>query len=302
VRGRKWEQVASFSTSLLPLSPQSTHLVDWCGGQGHLGRTLAALTDRPVTVLDHDEGLERRALELAGRAGVQVGFVRDDALRPEARRHLTPGSATVALHACGGLTIALIAGLDPAVVPDVALAPCCFHLKHGDGHGCLPLSRQGRAAALVLDHTALRLATSDEVLATAEQRARRRRENAWRLGLDLLLREASGEDRYSPLGPLSPTALALPFGGFCRQVAEERGLRLPAAWSPEASRAAGEQRARSARALALVRATFRRSLELWLVLDRALALVDRGYEVGVGTFCSPRVTPRNLLIRGAGGG
>jgi hypothetical protein len=301
VRARKWGQVEAFAGALLPLSARSTRLVDWCGGQGHLGRTLAVLSGRPVTIVDRDEGLGPRALDLARRAGVQAAFATADALLPAARAHLQPGCAAVALHACGGLSIALIDGLSPEVVPDVALAPCCFHLAHGDGDGRRPLSAAGRAAALDLDHTALRLATLDEGLAKPSRRALRRRESAWRLGLDLLLREATGADRYSPLGPLDPAALSLPFEDFCRTVAADRGLRLPASWSPVAACGAGEGRAKQARALASVRALFRRPLELWLVLDRALALADRGYAVGVGAFCDARVTPRNLLIRATAG-
>lgn len=297
VRGRKWEQVVSFAGAVLPLPTRCDRLLDWCGGQGHLGRTLAAVTGLPVTVVDRDERLRERALHLARRTGAELSFVQADALDPGARRHLRHGQSVVALHACGGLANALIAGVEEAGVPEVALAPCCFHLKHGARDGRQPQSAAGREAALTLDHTALRLATSDEVLASKEQRAKRRRESAWRTGLDLLLRQASGEDRYTPLGPLPRAVLELPFGEFCRAVATSRGWVLPAMGSDTAARQLGEERARQARALAVVRAVFRRPLELWLALDRALALVERGYEVGVGVFCAPQVSPRNVLIR-----
>ena len=49
-------------------------------------------------------------------------------------------------------------------------------------------------------------------------------------------------------------------------------------------------------ALDLVRHQFRRLLELWLVLDRALYLAEQGYRVEVGEFCSRELSPRNLLI------
>ena len=47
----------------------------------------------------------------------------------------------------------------------------------------------------------------------------------------------------------------------------------------------------------LVRHLFRRPLEIWLLLDRALFLEEQGYRVEVGTFCPKPTTPRNLLIR-----
>ncbi|GAL12265.1 hypothetical protein JCM19233_3257 [Vibrio astriarenae] len=50
-------------------------------------------------------------------------------------------------------------------------------------------------------------------------------------------------------------------------------------------------------ALSLLPQIFRRPLERWLVLDRALYLTEKGYEVTVGTFCERQATPRNLIIR-----
>jgi hypothetical protein len=52
------------------------------------------------------------------------------------------------------------------------------------------------------------------------------------------------------------------------------------------------------RNLELLRGLFRRPLELWLVLDRALFLQEQGYGVRLGTFCETPLTPRNLLILG----
>ena len=36
---------------------------------------------------------------------------------------------------------------------------------------------------------------------------------------------------------------------------------------------------------------------LWLALDRAMFLQERGYAVALGTFCARAVSPRNLLLR-----
>ncbi|MNY82370.1 hypothetical protein D3C86_2244270 [compost metagenome] len=45
-----------------------------------------------------------------------------------------------------------------------------------------------------------------------------------------------------------------------------------------------------------MRGLFRRPLEVWLLLDRALYLQEQGYAVRLGTFCDYRLTPRNLLL------
>ena len=59
---------------------------------------------------------------------------------------------------------------------------------------------------------------------------------------------------------------------------------------------AGWQRLAQVRNLELVRGLFRRPLELWLLLDRALFLEEQGYQVRLGTFCAHELTPRNLLL------
>ncbi len=301
VKGRKWQQVARFAACVLPSAVGAGRVVDWCGGKGHLGRTLGALGAGPATVLEVDGRLREPALALAERARAMVVFEEGDALTSAAVELLGTDAFAVALHACGGLTNALIRAAMARGVPDIALAPCCYHLAHPDGGGCVPLSVAGSAAGLRLDHSTLRLATAEEVVASPSERRGRRRESAWRLGLDLLLREASGEDRYRALGTIEHDVLRLSFAEFCSAVASSRGLELPRRWSADRAQSAGEERARLARALGLVRAVFRRPLELWLVLDRALALQEGGYAVGVGEFCSKAVTPRNLLIRGEGG-
>ena len=64
----------------------------------------------------------------------------------------------------------------------------------------------------------------------------------------------------------------------------------------QALEAAGWKRLAMVRNLELVRALFRRPLELWLLLDRCLYLVEQGYSVRLGEFCPTSLSPRNLLI------
>ena len=60
--------------------------------------------------------------------------------------------------------------------------------------------------------------------------------------------------------------------------------------------ARGWQRLAEVRNLELLRALFRRPLELWLVLDQALFLHEQGFRVELGEFCASELTPRNLLL------
>ena len=298
VPGRKWAQIQGFAgATCAALGPDLAGIVDWCAGKGHLGRLLGVATGLPVTLVELAAHLGPEALDLAARTGCDVRFVAADALTPAAWAELDSGRALVALHACGGLTNAALEQAVARDVPQLVVAPCCYHKAHGAHRGLTPMSRAGRASGLVLTHSALRLATADEVVAQGRHRRARRRENAWRLALDLLLREAAGEDGYTPLGALPKAELGQPFEAFCHTVAARLELTLPGRWDAAAAERAGWERARRARAWGLVRSLYRRPLELWLVLDRAIFLAEAGRSVHVEAFCPRAVTPRNLLIR-----
>ena len=294
IKGRKWSQLRAFvPVALAARRPGTKTLIDWCAGKGHLGRTLSALTDLPAVLVERQPKLCASGAELAERAGVRCAVSQSDVLRAPAPKELDSNALAVALHACGVLTDRL---LEQAVAcgAGVVAAMCCYHALDGATRYD-PLSTRGRASGLTLEQHEVRLAVLDEVVAPERKRAGRRREMAYRLALDLLLREASGQDRYTPLGPFAPEEARLPFEAFCRSVTERLGLSL-ARFDAQVAERAGVDRARHVRALALVRGLFRRPLELWLVLDRALFLAERGRAVSVGTFCDRALTPRDLAI------
>ncbi|MNN69165.1 hypothetical protein D3C81_1849300 [compost metagenome] len=133
---------------------------------------------------------------------------------------------------------------------------------------------------------------------TAGARVRRQRDTsmARRLGFDLLQRRQRQRDEYLPTPSLPVAWLAKPFEQYCRDLAELRELELTINPDWDALEAEGWQRLAQVRNLERVRNLFRRPLEMWLVLDRALFLEEQGYAVRLGTFCDYPLTPRNLLL------
>jgi len=296
IRGRKWSQIKAFAGAVWPLlPPEGDNLVDWCAGKGHLGRTLGKLTGLPFTAIERQGNLCEVGRAEAAAAQVSGQFFEGDIHDPQMWESLNSNSIAVALHACGILTDRL---LEQAVEKDIrglACAPCCYHAL-GGAKEYHPRSEAGRQSGLSLSQHNLRLATAHEVVARPSVRQARRREMAWRLGLDLLIREGSGEDHYLPLGPFPRPVLDQPFHLFCQDAARERELTLPPSFDREKAEAAGWERARIVRGLGLVRGLFRRPLEIWLVLDRALHLVEKGRRVQIHQFCETTTTPRNLLL------
>ncbi|MCY1173699.1 hypothetical protein D9M73_138670 [compost metagenome] len=119
---------------------------------------------------------------------------------------------------------------------------------------------------------------------------------ARRLAFDLLQRELTGNDRYLPIPSLATSWLDKPFPEYCRDLCALKGLPTPADRDWQALETAGWQRLAVVRNLELPRSLFRRPLEFWLLLNRALFLEEQGYQVQLGSFCPPRLTPRNVLL------
>ena len=302
VPARKLAQISSFSNVLGDVD--ADQILDWCGGKGHLGRLLGERLRAPVTVLEHEAAYADEARTLARRVGVTLTVVTCDALSPEAERHtaaLSDATLAVGLHACGVLGERLLTLATHRGWRHVAHSPCCLHKVPGLKDGCWrPMSLAAQQALahhdLAFDHSAMRLATSDEVVARPALRQQRRRENAYRLALDLLLQAHSGATTYTPLGTLPAHLARGDFDTFARGAAALRGLVLPP-YDAEDALARGVARAKSARRLGLVRSIFRRAIELVVALDRAAFLAEHGYAVDIGLFSPRTITPRNILIR-----
>jgi hypothetical protein len=295
VSARKWTQIDAFAGAALPRLAGAAALTDWCAGKGHLGRTLALRSGLPFDALERDEALCRAGEALARRAGARARFHAVDVTGPLPGAALGPGRALVALHACGSLSRRALTEAVAGGAGAVAVAPCCFQRVPGGVYR--PLSRLGQALDLGLTRRSLWLPCSEEVVARPRQRRLRVREMVFRAALDQLLRQASGSDIYRSFPPIPGPWISGPFAAFAEQMAARHGLSLPP-FDPAAAERAGEAWVHTGRALALARVPFRRPIEVWLALDRALYLAEAGWEVRLGVFCDRAVTPRNVLILG----
>lgn len=287
IPGRKWRQLAQFVAAV---GPVHAPLLEWCGGKGHLGRLLAVQWHAPVVTVERNPELCAEGERLAQRAGVTQRFWRVDALTPAAGLAVA-GHHAVALHACGELHRSLLRAALQAGVAAFDIAPCCYHLGAGDRYR--PFTD---ALQLDLGRDDLRLAVTETVTAAGREVARRDREMAWKLGYGELTRLLCGVADYLPLKPIPKGWLEFDFAGFCQALAAREGQALPSGVDWPRYEAAAWRRQREVMRLSLVRAAFRRALELWLVLDMANAIERHGYRVRLGTFCERELTPRNILI------
>lgn len=292
VPGRKWQQIEAFSRCL-SFEHSPTHWLDWCSGKGHLGRRLLQ-PGQALTFLERDPELVEAGRQLSARLNVDVAHVQQDVMADDAWRRLKAHHTPVALHACGDLHIQLMRLASQVGCAQLAIAPCCYNRIETEHYQ--PVSSEGKASALKLSREDLGLPLSETVTAGARVRRQRDQSMARRLAFDLLQRGLRNSDEYLPTPSLPSAWLDKPFADYCRDLAALKGLPNVGEQHWSSLEASGWERLAQVRNLELVRNVFRRPLELWLVLDRALYLQEHHYQVSVGTFCESHITPRNLLL------
>ncbi|HWT69308.1 MAG TPA: methyltransferase [Pseudomonas sp.] len=292
VPGRKWQQIEAFA-SRLQFADTPRHWLDWCSGKGHLGRRLLQ-TGQQLTCLEYDPALVASGQALSERHQLHALHVEQDVLAAGVDSLLSAQHTPVALHACGDLHVRLIQLASSAGCKQLAIAPCCYNRINQTRYAPISSAAKGSGLQLSLDDLALPM--SETVTAGARVRRQRDTSMARRLAFDLLQRQVRGTDEYLPTPSLPSHWLDQPFADYCHHLAELKELSTIGVQDWPAWEAAGWQRLAQVRNLELLRGLFRRPLELWLVLDRALFLQEQGYNVRLGTFCETPLTPRNFLI------
>ncbi len=291
VPGRKWRQIESFAHSIKPLSQPT---LEWCCGKGHLSRYLSQLSACAAQGLEIDAALVVAGNNLAQKAQKPVQVIQMDVLDNAAANHISSEIHIVGLHACGALHRKLLTDGSAQQAARLSYSPCCYH-KFLD-HTFHALSPEGQNSELQLTTADLRTAVRQNSTAGSAEKRRHHQQQRWRLGFDELQRELRQVDQYLPTPPLPATALQQDFEYYCRLLAEQKNLHLPAKVNFSAFEQRGKERYRAVIRQELLRALFRRPLELWLVLDQILFLQAAGYRCELTSFCPQSVTPRNLLI------
>lgn len=294
---RKWQQIEAFAGAVQGGERQcfasAQQWLDWCAGKGHLGRYLAWPAAQ-LECLEFNSELVSSGQAISQKYLSQAVHTLCDVMSGASAAPLQRSDAVVALHACGDLHTHLLRQVCVQQTPALALVPCCYNRIQAEFYQ--PLSAAGHASALQLDRDDLDLPLTATVTATLRERRLRDQSMAWRLAFDLGQRKWRAIDEYLPTPSLSAQWFNKPFEQWCLDLAALKHLvPLPKQNWLELE-AQGWQRLAQVRNLELVRALFRRPLELWLVLDQALFLQEQGFSVAVGEFCATELTPRNLLL------
>jgi len=291
IGGRKWQQILLFAEAV----GQSTlPVLEWCAGKGHLGRVLAQQFQCRVGSVEWQPSLCEQGAALAEKLQLSQHFVCRDVLQNPVGDLFTQRQQVVALHACGDLHRHLLQHAVAAQSQQVAVLPCCYHLQQAAEYQ--PMSTAAQQSKLRLSKTELKLAVQGQVTAGERGRRLRQTEMLWRRAYQLWRAELTGDLHYQPLASVPKHWFSGEFRSFAMWAAAQHQLQLPADDNGDRFLQQATSLLLTQRRVELVQHLFRRPLELWLVLDRALFLAEQGYQVQVQQLCETALTPRNLLI------
>lgn len=284
---RKRAQVDAFAGLLLPLAQSARRVVDIGSGHGHLTRAIAERIALPVVGLERDQALARRASELAPASGPSFA-VRDvlaEGLPAQA------GDCLIGLHACGELGDAMVQAAAASGAASLALVGCCLQKRRARTRP--PLVEGPELPRELLGLSNLSPREQGVEASRSENLAGRQR----RLALHRLLAARLGPLRPgSEIAGLNRRAAQGSFSALARAALARRGLAPPtAAELAEAERWAAEVYP-SHRRWAVPRNLLARVLEVYVLLDRAAYLAERGFVVEVGSLFSQEISARNLVL------
>jgi SAM-dependent methyltransferase len=291
---RKQRQVAAFASLARDAAAGHQRVIDVGSGHGHLTRHLASALALPA------EGWERDAARVAVASSLSVDgrarFVAADAR--DAVAQLTRDDLVVGLHACGALGDLAVQAAS-AVGASVVIVGCCVQKRDGDRAPLAEADGVDRAS-LTIRRAVLGLGNArDGDDGVEDDLATRTASRVHRVALRELLVTAG-----SPLVPgeemrgVNRRRATGDFGDFVARTFEERGLASPSARDVGAALARALAAYERTRRWALPRWMLARLLEVWIALDRAALLAQRGYDARVTLAFDARESPRNIAVVG----
>ncbi|KAA8670165.1 methyltransferase [Vibrio gigantis] len=295
IPGRKLQQIVSMGEASLE-HHHGKEWLEWCSGKGFLGRILSQQSKQKVTSFEWQQSLCESGQKIADAQRLEMTFVQGDAFSEGADEVFNPNQHAVALHACGDLHVELVKKSVSHGLPAVTISPCCYHLIREENYQAM--SSVAKASALTLSKSDLRIPLQETVTGGERVKRHRQLEMSYRLGFSQLLRAELNIDEYIPVPSIKKSELSEGFESFCHWASEVKEITLGSDIDFESYFAQGEKLFWEMEKLSLVQQVFRRPLEIWLALDRALYLQEQGYEASIEEFCERSVTPRNLLIHG----
>lgn len=277
--------------------------IDIGGGKGHLSRLLSQKLNMPGTCIEMNEDFIKRGKKLLTNQAVNFKHsellfddeIANSKILKEASK--SDNDLCIGLHTCGPLANSIIKASALNKQNYILNFGCCYlKLKPGKKVG---ISSHSSKFSLPLSKYALTLATRAHTGLTWQDYLLKRKVKSYRYGIHLYLYHVIGIKQFINVGDGSKADYQNNFYEYALKKLEHLKITTKQTsseiqqWWEQPSI---QQKIDEMYCMNIIRWQFGRAIEMWILLDRACYLEEKGYEIKMEEYFNEKISPRNIGI------
>lgn len=304
VGGKKYHEISRIIplTNALGLNARN-QFVDIGGGKGHLSRLMCLYHGYNGLSLDTNAyfqklGFERLSKYPAPKGAGKLEFINhtfgDPALKDKEEEIFQKTDASIGLHTCGPLALHHMRKMDRN--KGFLNFPCCYQkLNHEEETHLSQFTRESDDGILPIGKYALTLASRGHTTISYKDYLLKKKVKLMRAALHFYLEENHDFQDFITVGPAHPRDYERDFAHYAILKLKALGFSSDIHTLNSFYQAQETQRKITQVYRAnIIRWRFGRIIEKYLIYDRALAQVEKGFAVEVYQFFDESISPRNI--------
>lgn len=289
-------------------------IIDFCGGMGHLSRTISLFQNIPSICIEQDNALietgkkEIERLEKNFGKKVEINFYKADILSDDfscknLSNIFTSNSFSIGLHTCGKLSLVQFQEAIKYKTLGLLNFGCCYLKLDPGNQNEFKISNAGKEILPNFSIEALTLATRSNQHFTYEDFIFKTNVKFFRYALHLFMHEEFGVTDFIGVGDANKKLYALGFKDYVKEkikyilndssiLNEETFIRAEKYFNQEKT----QKILRKMFLANIIRWKFSRVLEKIILLDRVLFLQENNLEADMFQLFDEAISPRNIGI------
>lgn len=285
------ERILSVTSEL-----EDIHIVDIGGGAGYLTENLVYNKNRFSFCIDANKKLQERGSIRIHNNSIEnrkkVKFIHsffDHRFNSQSIKH-DVDKLIIGLHSCGDLSSEIIKYFDQSNSKYLLNVGCCYQKLNNNYN----ISNFSKKHKIVFSENALNLASRCFSYQSKEKLEKKIKVRTYRYALHFYLQK-KGIKSFTPIGRTQLSDYKKPFSDYVKKYTPQYFTTSEHAESFFNSPQIQDLVSQTIH-IDLLRGLLGRVIETYIVLDRALFLKERNYNVSIQTIFDRKLSPRNLAI------
>lgn len=272
---------------LLPILSKGRGFIDIGSGAGHLSAMLLEQNQKTSLCIDQNSTYQSIGKEKYSHLNQRLKYL-EHHFSAASDFQYADKDFLIGLHCCGDLSVELISFFKRSRLKNIVNLGCCYHKgRH------FSLSQLARRYPLELTSHALTMAAKSYKRIDSKEFIQRDRVKRFRYTLHFIMQDRL-DLSFRTLGNGTAADYAGEFYLYCHKyVPETKSLsinQLTSLWHEY------ESQYQQFLLYGMIRSKLSRVLEIYIVLDRALALSEHGYQVSLMEIFNRELSPRNIMV------